>query len=163
MTHHSAQSRPIWKKAPPGLQRPSCTDSSISGVLYWPNPSISHLGPHLSGLPVLISTDHPIIKNRFTFLKQWLANMYVNLCWDYRSMNCWFRILRHDFRDFWGPRCIARMFILGMSNKCLMSKKQCLRGEDDGLLYGIVWRRQPLPEGSLSMEYAWINRLFMNG
>ena len=39
------QPRPIWKKAPPGLQRPSRTDSGISGVLYWPKPSVPHLGP----------------------------------------------------------------------------------------------------------------------
>ena len=39
------QLRPIWKKAPPGLQRPSRTDSGISGVLYWPKPSGPHLGP----------------------------------------------------------------------------------------------------------------------
>ena len=39
------QPRPIWKKAPPGLQRPSRTDSGISGVLYWPKPSGPHLGP----------------------------------------------------------------------------------------------------------------------
>ena len=69
---------------------------------------------------IIISTTYSFSLYIFTFLKQWLANMYVNLCWDHRSMICWFRILRHDFRDFWGPRCIARMFILGMSNKCLM-------------------------------------------
>ena len=40
------QPRPIWKKAPPGLQRPSRTGSGISGVLYWPNPSVPHLGPN---------------------------------------------------------------------------------------------------------------------
>ena len=40
-----AQPRPIWKKAPPGLRRPSRADSGISGVLYWPNPSDPHLGP----------------------------------------------------------------------------------------------------------------------
>ena len=39
------QPRPIWKKAPPGLQRPSRTGSGISEVLYWPNPSVPHLGP----------------------------------------------------------------------------------------------------------------------
>ena len=39
------QPRPIWKKAPPGLQRPSHTDSGISGVLYWPKLPVPHLGP----------------------------------------------------------------------------------------------------------------------
>ena len=39
------QPRPIWKKAPPGLQRPSHTDSPIPWVLYWPHPSVPHLGP----------------------------------------------------------------------------------------------------------------------
>ena len=41
------QPRPIWKKAPAGLQRPSRTDCRISGVLYWPNPSVPHLGSDL--------------------------------------------------------------------------------------------------------------------
>ena len=39
------QPKPIWKKAPPGPQRPSHTEPSIPGVLYWPNPSVPHLGP----------------------------------------------------------------------------------------------------------------------
>ena len=39
------QSKPIWKKAPPGLQRPSRADSGISGVLYWPKLPVPHLGP----------------------------------------------------------------------------------------------------------------------
>ena len=40
-----AKPRPIWKKAPPGLQRPSGVDSGISGVLYWPKLPVPHLGP----------------------------------------------------------------------------------------------------------------------
>ena len=32
MTHHSAQPKPVWKKAPSGLQRPSYTDSQS----VWP-------------------------------------------------------------------------------------------------------------------------------
>ena len=33
MTHHSAQPKPVWKKAPPGLQRPSC----IATPSGWPS------------------------------------------------------------------------------------------------------------------------------
>ena len=39
------QSRPKWKKAPPGLQRPSHTECRIPGVLYWPKLPVPHLGP----------------------------------------------------------------------------------------------------------------------
>ena len=33
MTHHSAQPKPVWKKAPPGLQRPS----RIANPSGWPS------------------------------------------------------------------------------------------------------------------------------
>ena len=39
------QPRPIWKKAPAGLQRPSHTDCRIPGVLYSPKLPVPHLGP----------------------------------------------------------------------------------------------------------------------
>ena len=39
------QPRPIWKKAPPGLQRPSHAGSGIPGVLYSPKLPVPHLGP----------------------------------------------------------------------------------------------------------------------
>ena len=54
--------RPIWKKAPPGLQRPSRTDYPIPWVLYSPNPSVPHLGPDLESVPKLVQGNHPIIK-----------------------------------------------------------------------------------------------------
>ena len=56
------QSRPIWKKAPPGLQRPSHTESGISGDLYWPDPSVPHPGPDLEGLWGQAHTCKLIIK-----------------------------------------------------------------------------------------------------
>ena len=34
MRHYSKQPKQIWKKAPPGLQRPSCTECPIPWVLY---------------------------------------------------------------------------------------------------------------------------------
>ena len=43
------QPRPIWKKAPPGLQRPSHTEWCVPWVLYWPNPSVPQLRPDLRG------------------------------------------------------------------------------------------------------------------
>ena len=39
------QPKPIGKKAPPGLRRPSHTAYAISSNLDWPNPSIPQLGP----------------------------------------------------------------------------------------------------------------------
>ena len=62
MTHHSAQPKPVWKKAPPGLQRPSRTDSSISGVLYCPKLPVQHLGPDPRCPQVLKHHSHLIIK-----------------------------------------------------------------------------------------------------
>ena len=56
------QPRPIWKKAPPGLQRPYHTESGIPGYLYWPNPSVPHLGPDPQPPIPLISGYDPIIK-----------------------------------------------------------------------------------------------------
>ena len=64
MTHHSAQPKPVWKKAAPGLQRPSRTGSSISGVLYWPKLSVPHLGPDPRPSNALIHRDHSIILNK---------------------------------------------------------------------------------------------------
>ena len=40
----------IVKKAPPGIQRPSHTETGISGVLYWPHPSVPHPVSDLEGL-----------------------------------------------------------------------------------------------------------------
>ena len=39
MTHHSAQPQPIWKKAPPGLQRPS----RIVNPSGWPSITLRYL------------------------------------------------------------------------------------------------------------------------
>ena len=47
--------KPMWKKAPPGLQRLSRTSG------YWPDPSVPHLGHDISSLLVLKPPSHPII------------------------------------------------------------------------------------------------------
>ena len=55
------QPRPIWKKAPPGLQRPSHTDSPIPWVLYWPKLSVPPLGPDPRCPQVLKPRYDPVI------------------------------------------------------------------------------------------------------
>ena len=79
------QPRPIWKKAPPGLQRPSRTGSGISGVLYWPKLPVPQLGldPRYSwGLDPRCNS---IIKKGC--FKEW-GQIYMCqeiLLWPYRS------------------------------------------------------------------------------
>ena len=58
------QPRPIWKKAPPGLQRPSQIFSSIWGDSQWPPLVVPHLGPDLEVLLELVQGGHPVIKKR---------------------------------------------------------------------------------------------------
>ena len=71
--------RPIWKKAPAGLQRPSHTECRIPGDLYWPDPSVPHLGP-TAEVP-LLRLAVPIrllIKD---------ANLAKNKCFQKRNAN----------------------------------------------------------------------------
>ena len=55
------QPRPIWKKAPLGLQRPCPMSCTIPHFLYWPPLVVPLIGPGLKGLQGQIKPDHPII------------------------------------------------------------------------------------------------------
>ena len=56
------QPRPIWKKAPPGLQRPKFDKAGIPQYFQDPNPSDPPISGGLGGLIPQPLTSHPIIK-----------------------------------------------------------------------------------------------------
>ena len=87
------QLRPIWKKAPPGLQRPSHTECRIPWVLHWPQLPAPHLGPDprypwglVPPYDPIIKTGfamfeilylvHHSVKNAFSRSRQWLNQYY---------------------------------------------------------------------------------------
>ena len=63
------QPRPIWKKAPAGLQRPSHTDCHIPGVLYSPKLPVPHLGPDPRYPWGLVPPYDSIIKKGFRVVR----------------------------------------------------------------------------------------------
>ena len=90
MTHHSAQPKPVWKKAPPGLQRPS----RIANPSGWPSITpryLTHtLDPALKAAGARVTVTIRLLKKDLKLLLslQWpLHNRIARLLWLQKLYN----------------------------------------------------------------------------
>ena len=99
MTHHSAQPKPVWKKAPPGLQRPS----RIATPSGWPSITpryLTHtLDPALKAAGARVTVTIRLLKKdasqtRNTHIEMQIKNLQIT----------------YELTYSWWRRCIGQLW-----------------------------------------------------